>query len=86
MIKPHYTLDEACQFVGLGNESIVQFIEREWLKPFEAFGPQLDDEDLARIGLIRQLQDDFGVNAEGIDIILHLIDEIHRLRAEIRRV
>jgi len=38
------------------------------------------DVDLARAQLIRDLRDDFGVNDEGISVILHLIDQMHGLR------
>jgi chaperone modulatory protein CbpM len=38
------------------------------------------DVDLARAQLIRDLRDDFGVNDEGISVVLHLIDQMHGLR------
>ena len=36
--------------------------------------------DLARAGLIRDLQGDLGVNKEGVGVILNLVDQIHSLR------
>ena len=38
------------------------------------------DMDVARAHLIRDLKGDFGVNDEGVDIILHLVDQLHGLR------
>jgi chaperone modulatory protein CbpM len=38
------------------------------------------DVDLARARLIRDLKTGFGVNDEGIDVILHLMDQLHGLR------
>src|SRR5262249_12254478 len=38
------------------------------------------DIDLARARLIRDLREDFGVNDEGISVILHLVDQMHGLR------
>jgi chaperone modulatory protein CbpM len=38
------------------------------------------DIDVARAHLIRDLKGDFGVNDEGVDIILHLVDQLHGLR------
>jgi chaperone modulatory protein CbpM len=38
------------------------------------------DTDVARAHLIRDLKSDFGVNDEGIDVILHLVDQLHGLR------
>ena len=36
--------------------------------------------DLARADLIRDLKHNMGVNDEGLDVILHLIDQMHGLR------
>ena len=36
--------------------------------------------DLARAGLIHDLKHNMGVNDEGLDVILHLIDQMHGLR------
>ena len=38
------------------------------------------DVDLARAQLIRDLREDFGVNDEGVSVILHLVDQMHGLR------
>ena len=50
------------------------------------FAPQTEPElmfsdvDLARAQLIRDLREDFGVNDEGVSVILHLVDQMHGLR------
>lgn len=36
-----------------------------------------DMEDIARMLLIRDLKEDFGVNDESIPVILYLIDQLH---------
>jgi len=38
------------------------------------------DMDVARARLIRDLKIDLGVNDEGVDVILHLLDQLHGLR------
>src|SRR2546427_19054 len=57
------------------------WVEAGWLVPPQT-EPELmfADVDLARAQLIRDLHDDFGVNDEGISLILHLIDQMHGLR------
>jgi chaperone modulatory protein CbpM len=57
------------------------WIEAGWLVPPQT-EPELmfADVDLARAQLIRDLRDDFGVNDEGISVILHLVDQMHGLR------
>jgi len=42
--------------------------------------------DVARAQLIRELTQDMGVNAEGIAIILQLVDQIHGLRCALRDI
>jgi chaperone modulatory protein CbpM len=44
------------------------------------------DVDLARAQLIRDLRDDLGVNDEGIEVILHLVDQVHGLRRSMRHL
>jgi chaperone modulatory protein CbpM len=36
--------------------------------------------DVARAHLIQDLKADLGVNDEGVDVILHLVDQLHGLR------
>jgi len=61
------------------------WIEAEWLVPI---APKLDfsDAELARVRLIQDLKVDFGVNDEGISIILHLLDQLHGLRCLVQDI
>ena len=42
--------------------------------------------DVARARLIGNLQTDLGVNDEGVDIILHLLDQLHGLRRALNQM
>ena len=59
-----------------------QWIERRWIVPPAGAAPRvgLSDIDAARAVFIRDLRADFGVNDEGVDIVLHLVDQLHGLR------
>lgn len=61
------------------------WIEAEWLVPI---APKLEfsDAELARVRLIQDLKVDFGVNDEGISIILHLLDQLHGLRCLVQDI
>ncbi len=61
------------------------WIEAGWLVPPQT-EPELmlSDVDLARAQLIRDLREDFGVNDEGISVVLHLIDQMHGLRRSLQ--
>jgi chaperone modulatory protein CbpM len=63
------------------HRSLEAWIAAGWLIPPQT-EPELmfNDVDLARAQLIRDLREDFGVNDEGVSVILHLIDQMHGLR------
>lgn len=55
------------------------WLEQQWLIP-QAADAGFTEREIARARLIQDLEADFGVNDEGIDIILHLIDQLHGMR------
>ena len=65
----------------LEHRPLEAWIAAGWLIPPQT-EPELmfSDIDLARAQLIRDLREDFGVNDEGISVILHLVDQMHGLR------
>src|SRR3984893_14623503 len=66
-------------------ETLEVWIKEEWLIPREdAAGQEFSDADIARAHLIKDLKQDFGVNDEGIGVILNLIDQVHGLRRTLR--
>ena len=65
----------------LDRATLTIWIEEEWLVPGRADRDLAFTEmDLARANLIRDLKDKMGVNDEGLDVILHLLDQMHGLR------
>lgn len=57
------------------------WVAEGWLVPADADdAAAYEESDLSRAQLIRDLTDDLGVNAEGVGVILHLIDQMHGLR------
>jgi chaperone modulatory protein CbpM len=67
--------------------SLHAWIRAGWLIPPQT-EPELvfSDVDLARAQLIRDLREDLGVNDEGIEVILHLVDQMHGLRATMQEL
>ena len=62
-------------------ETLEYWLEQRWIIPEETIaGPNFSDLDVARARLIQDLKNDFGVNDEGVDVILHLVDQLHGLR------
>jgi chaperone modulatory protein CbpM len=66
---------------GLQVQTLELWLEQQWLIPEETpAGARFSDGDVARARLIQDLKGDFGVNDEGIDVVLHLVDQLHGLR------
>lgn len=76
MNKQQFLID-----AGLEVQTLEFWIEQQWLVPQQTSDElSFSDTDLARAHLIRDLRGDFGVNDEGVDVILHLVDQLHGLR------
>jgi chaperone modulatory protein CbpM len=57
------------------------WIRESWISPDCSTSERAYREmDLARANLIYDLKHNMGVNDEGLDVILHLIDQMHGLR------
>lgn len=66
---------------GLQAQTLEFWIEQQWLIPDQtSVEMTFSDTDVARAHLIRDLKGDFGVNDEGVDVVLHLVDQLHGLR------
>jgi chaperone modulatory protein CbpM len=66
---------------GLQVQTLELWLDQQWLIPDQTSAEMtFSDTDLARAHLIRDLKRDLGVNDEGVDVILHLVDQLHGLR------
>jgi chaperone modulatory protein CbpM len=66
---------------GVQVEILDFWLEQRWLIPEQtAEGAAFSDIDLARAHFITDLKAGLGVNDEGVDVILHLVDQLHGLR------
>lgn len=66
----------------ISEQTFATWIEAGWI----GAGPELSEAELARAALIRDLTDRLGVNEEGVDVALALLDQVHGLRRALRRV
>ena len=75
------TKQEFLTHAGLKVQTLELWLDQQWLIPDQASAEMTFSEtDVARAHLIRDLKSDFGVNDEGVDVILHLVDQLHGLR------
>jgi chaperone modulatory protein CbpM len=74
-------LEEFLAQSGIDGATMERWFTRTWIAfPQEAARSEISEIDAARAVFIRDLQNDMGVNDEGIDVVLHLVDQLHGLR------
>jgi chaperone modulatory protein CbpM len=75
------TKQEFLVSANLQEQTLEFWLEQRWLIPDDT-APEVrfSECDIARAGLIQDLQHGFGVNEPGIELILHLIDQLHGTR------
>lgn len=72
---------------GIDRQLLEEWIEREWLLPErKAQRTILSEIDAARARFIRDLKYDLGVNDEGVEVVLHLVDQLHGLRQAVTHI
>ncbi|MCW2286480.1 chaperone modulatory protein CbpM [Rhodoblastus acidophilus] len=66
---------------GIDGQMLEFWLEQQWLIPQDGpDGPAFSDGDVARAHFILDLKRDFGVNDEGVGLVLHLVDQLHGMR------
>ena len=72
---------EFIQQVHIDQTTLDVWLGEQWLLPDRSLPDmEFSEIDLARAALILDLQRQLGVNAEGVGIILDLVDQMHGLR------
>ena len=74
------TVQEFLVRAHLDHQALDCWVAAGWLIPQRDPELGFSEVDLARATLIRELREDFGVNDEGVSVILHLLDQVHGLR------
>ena len=72
---------------GIRRDRLYIWIERGWLSPGRGDGGWVFREiDVARALLIRELCEDMEIGEDALDVVLPLLDQVHGLRRELRRL
>ncbi len=73
---------EFCTVLRIEQSVCETWVERRWLVPEtgDGGGRRFRRIDVARGRLLLDLERDMGVNEEGIDVIIHLVDQFYGLR------
>ncbi len=66
---------------------LTTYVRHEFLRPAQSeTGPVYTAADLARIELICDLDEQFNLQGDALGVVLSLIDQLHGVRSELRRV
>lgn len=74
------SLEMVCEECKISRQYLLKFIVREWIIPADPERHCFDEEDVARIRLIKVLSEELEVGEIAIPIILNLLDQLHVLR------
>lgn len=80
-------LEVAARMVRVTPARVRYYVRAGFVRPtrIEGDAPYFGDDELARMRRIRRLQEDLGLNGAGVEVVLHLIDEVEQLQAALER-
>lgn len=78
--------DETIAAVGrLDRARLVRFVRSEVIRPADAGGRMVFRRvDVARLELLCDLCDDFDLNDDALGLVMHLVDQLHGTRNDLR--
>lgn len=84
MMEENELLD---RFAALQRETLRLWVERGWVAPLPAkSGFRYREVDVARVGLIYEFSTELALDEDTVEVILPLIDQVHGLRHQLRRL
>jgi MerR family transcriptional regulator/heat shock protein HspR len=86
--RPRYMISVAADLVGMHPQTLRIYEAKGLVRPKRTAGNTrlYSEADLERLRLIQRLTTDFGLNLAGVETVLKLQDEVHRLRARMERL
>lgn len=85
MDERSYTIKTAAELCGLHEQSLRMYERRGLITPRRSAGNirRFCDEDVERIRFIKRLIDDLGVNLAGVEVILHMRQQLLEAQQEL---
>ncbi len=75
-----------CEELELDEETVLSWVNCRLVQPADLDGPVFDEEDFSRICLIADLRKTYNTNDESLEVIMHLVDQIHGLTSELKKI
>ena len=85
---PRYMISVAAELVGMHPQTLRIYEQKGLVRPKRTAGNTrlYSDADVARLRLIQQLTTEVGLNLAGVERVLHLQDELERMRRRLERM
>jgi MerR family transcriptional regulator, heat shock protein HspR len=85
---PRYMISVAAELVGMHPQTLRIYEQKGLVNPQRTAGNTrlYSDADVERLRLIQRLTGDWGLNLAGVERVLHMEDEIERLRMRMERM
>jgi MerR family transcriptional regulator, heat shock protein HspR len=86
--RPRYMISVAAELVGMHPQTLRIYEQKGLVLPRRTAGNTrlYSDEDVARLRLIQRLTTEIGLNLAGVERVLHLEDELVRMRRRLDRM
>ncbi len=86
--RPRYMISVAADLVGMHPQTLRIYESKGLLRPKRTAGNTrlYSEADLDRLRLIQQLTNELGLNLAGVEQVLRLQDEVHRMRRQLDRM
>jgi MerR family transcriptional regulator/heat shock protein HspR len=86
--RPRYMISVAAELVGMHPQTLRIYEQKGLVNPKRTAGNTrlYSDADVERLRLIQRLTTDWGLNLAGVERVLHMEDELGRLRVRMERM
>ena len=86
--RPRYMISVAAELVGMHPQTLRIYEQKGLVRPKRTAGNTrlYSDEDIERLQLIQRLTTEIGLNLVGVERVLHLEDELVRMRRRLDRM
>jgi MerR family transcriptional regulator/heat shock protein HspR len=86
--RPRYMISVAAELVGMHPQTLRIYEQKGLVRPKRTAGNTrlYSDEDIQRLQLIQRLTSEIGLNLAGVERVLHLEDELARMRRRLDRM
>ena len=86
--RPRYMISVAAELVGMHPQTLRIYEQKGLVRPKRTSGNTrlYSDADVARLQLIQRLTTEIGLDLAGVERVLHLEDELARMRRRIDRL